>query len=100
MSEELRTKQEHLAALEDFLQSRVFLGYKSGLQEDRRRTIASIISIDPLRFEDFVEELKLRGELRCLEQMETVFEDARSTLKARIDEMAEVELQTASNRVI
>ena len=100
MSEELKKKQEHLASLEDFLQTPAFLGFKVGVREDIQRTIASIISIDPLKFEDFVEELKLRGELRNLEMMETVFEDARAKLKARIDEMAEAELESATTRIL
>jgi hypothetical protein len=98
MSEELKKKQEHLASLEDFLQSPAFLGFKVGVQEDIKLTRDAIVSIDPLRLEDFVEELKLRGELRVLEQLENVFEVARETLKSRIDEMVEVELENATNR--
>ena len=97
MSEELKKRQEHLASLEDFLQSPAFLGFKSGVAEDIRRTRDAIVSIDPLKIEDFVEECKLRGELRNLEMMENVFEEARATLKSRIDEMAEAEIESAHN---
>jgi hypothetical protein len=97
MSEELTRKQEHLASLEDFLQSPAFLGFKAGVQEDIKLAKESIVSIDPVRLEDFVEECKLRGELRVLEQLENVFEVARETLKSRIDEMVEEELENATN---
>jgi hypothetical protein len=97
MSEELNRKQEHLASLEDFLQSPAFLGFKAGVKEDIQLTKDSIVSIDPARFEDFVEECKLRGELRVLEQLENVFEEARVTLKSRIDAMVEAELENATN---
>lgn len=97
MSDELKRKQEHLASLEDFLESPAFLGFKAAVAHDIKETRSVIVSIDPLKLEDFVEELKLRGELRCLEQMLNVFEDAHSSLKSRIDAIVEAELETVHN---
>ena len=96
MSEELKKKQEHLASLEDFLQSPAFLGYKAAIKFDIAATKEAILAIEPLDIRDMIEEFKLRGELRCLEQMQTIFEDARVNLKSQIDELADVEIQSAT----
>lgn len=96
MSDELKKKREHLASLEDFLQSPAFTGYKAAIKYDIETTKSEIIAIEPLGLGDMIEEFKLRGELRCLEQMQTIFEDARVNLKNRVDELAEAEIQSAT----
>jgi hypothetical protein len=93
---ELQKKKEHLEALEAFMNSIAYEGYKAALNVDIETTKELIIQTPPVSFENFAKELLLRGELINLESRISMFEDARVTLERRIDEMAETEIQNAT----
>lgn len=86
--------QKHLESLEIFLQSPAHTGYKAARQEEIDSTKEAILLNDPFDRPTEIEQFKMRGELRCLEGLLTTFEDARVTLKARIEQALERENQT------
>jgi hypothetical protein len=96
MSQDLKEKREHLEALETFIKSPAHIGYVTAISCEIREISDSILAITPDTLMDYAEEMQLRGELRCLKQSLTKFEDARVSLKDRIDEIAEAELQNAN----
>jgi hypothetical protein len=96
MSQDLTEKKRHLEALEVFLKSPAHIGYVIAIEHEIQETTDSILAIVPDTLQDYAEELQLRGELRCLRQSLTRFEDARVNLKDRIDEIAEAELENAT----
>jgi hypothetical protein len=96
VSQELEAKRKHLESLETFLDSPAYRGYAAAVKQDILDTKELIIATVPDSFENLSNELLLRGELRCLEVRLTMFEEARTTLKDRIDEIAERELQSAT----
>jgi hypothetical protein len=98
MSLELEERKRHLKSLEDFLASPAHTAYKVAIEKEIYDTQLAIIAITPDSLRDFVQECQLRGELRLLENEFRRFEDARVSLKARIDEMAEAELQNATQQ--
>ena len=97
MSAELTAMEKHLESLEAFLASPAFVGYQAAVAKEIQDTETAIIMVDPVDRQTEIENLKLRGELRCLHTRVTLFEDARVTLKNRIDEQAERETQNAGN---
>jgi hypothetical protein len=94
---ELDRKKEHLEALEVFLSGPAHTGYKAAVEFDIIQTKLEILNVEPISEVDRAEHFKLHGELRCLEEMLSVFEKARVELKARIDEIVETQLQNAEN---
>ena len=96
MSTEVEKKREHLEAIEAFMVSPAFLGYKEAVEYEIQLVKDAIVAITPDNFENFVELCQQKGELRCLESRLTMFEDARVSLESRIDEMVEAELQNAT----
>lgn len=88
--------EKHLAELEAFINSRVHQGFVNARVAEIATTENAIIVVDPVDRPMEIESFKLRGELRNLEAMKTVFEDARVDLKARIEEMLEKENKNAS----
>jgi hypothetical protein len=99
-SVELRqAKQRHLASLETFLASEAYSGFRAAQEADIKTTEESILMLMEA-VEDqkqIFESLRLVGELRCQRRQLEVFEDARVTLKHRIEEMLEYENQNADN---
>ena len=69
------------------------MGFVAGMEHDIRELEVAILMVEPVDRESEIEGFKLRGELRHAKQMVKTFEDARVTLKDRIDEMVEAELQ-------
>ena len=100
MSKELDDKKQHLESLETFLRSPAHKGFVASVKFDIGQTENAIVMNDPLTRADEIENFKLRGELRCLQQMLTTFEDARVTLKDRINEIVERELENATNQKV
>jgi hypothetical protein len=93
---DLQEKKKHLEALEEFLASPAHIGYVVAIEHEIREITDSIIAITPDNLADYAEEMQLRGELRLLKTEVQRFEDARTSLKARIDEIAETELESAT----
>jgi hypothetical protein len=94
---DLAEKRKHLEALEEFLASPAHIGFVLAREHDIRILTDAILSVEPVDRETEIEGFKLRGELRYAEQMVKTFEDARVSLKDRIDEMVERELQERVN---
>jgi hypothetical protein len=97
MSQEVKEKQKHLEALEAFLTSPAHIGFVIAREHDIRTLKDAILMVEPVNRELEIEGFKLRGELRYAEQMIKTFEDARVSLKERIDEMVERELEERVN---
>jgi hypothetical protein len=93
MSQEIEDKKKHLAALEDFLRSPAHKGFVAAREHDVQSLLDAILLVEPEDRVTEIEGFKLRGELRYARQMIKTFEDARVSLKERIDEMVERELQ-------
>lgn len=94
---DLSEKQKHLEALETFLSSPAHIGFVAAREHDIRLLKDTILMVEPIDRETEIEGFKLRGELRYAEQMVKTFEDARVSLKDRIDEIVERELQERDN---
>jgi hypothetical protein len=97
VSKEIEDKKKHLAALEEMLAGPVHIGFVIAREHDIRTLKDAILMNDPDDRRSEIEGFKLRGELRYAEQMVKTFEDARVSLKDRIDEMVERELQERVN---
>ena len=97
MSAELTAMEKHLESLDAFLASPAFVGYQAAVTKEIKDTEDAIIMVDPIDRATEIESYKLRGELRCLNSRIKLFEDARVTLKNRIDLLAETELQNAGD---
>jgi hypothetical protein len=93
----LSEKQKHLEALEAFLDSPAHNGFVVARAHDIQLLKESILMVEPEDRASEIEGFKLRGELRYAEQMVKTFEDARVSLKDRIDEMVERELEERVN---
>jgi hypothetical protein len=95
-NEDLQKKRQHLKSLIAFIESPAYLGYVSAVRVDIQANKDAQVAITPDNLPDIVELLQLKGELRCLESRLTMFEDARTKLERRIDEMVEAELESAT----
>lgn len=96
MSQELIDKRKHLEALEAFVRSPAHQGYISAVCAEIEANKEAQVAIVPDSIANFVELCQQKGELRCLESRLTMFEDARVSLERRIDEIAEAELENAT----
>lgn len=94
---DLSEKRKHLEALETFLASPAHIGFVAAREHDIRELKDAILMVEPEDRRSEIDGFKLRGELRYAEQMVKTFEDARVSLKDRIDEMVERELQERVN---
>ena len=93
MSQDVEDKKKHLEALEEFLRSPAHAGFVAATLHEIKGLQEAIVLLDPDTPETVAESFKLRGELRYAERMVTTFEDARVSLKERIDEMVERQLE-------
>lgn len=93
---DLKTKRDHLKALETFMGTVAYEGHQAALVREIELNEEAQVAIVPDSLADIVELLQLKGEHRCLTARLTVFEDARVSLSDRIDEMVEAELQNAT----
>ena len=87
MTEELMKLRKHRDALEAFIKGPAHAGFVAARQEELRLVERTILDIDPLRHEDEVEQYKLRGEKRLLEQLIDVFPEALEELRDRISDL-------------
>lgn len=94
MSEDLLAERQrltaHLGELELFLKSLVYRGWQTARTTQLRRIEDDIVDIDPVDRKTEIENFKLRGERRLLQDLENQFEDTRETLKSRLDEIEEL----------
>lgn len=89
--------QKHLESLELFMVSIAYKGYLAARKKEIFELKEAILLNEPTDQKSQAEDFKMRGELKTLEQMLNVFEDARLTLKRRIEEMLERENQKTEN---
>ena len=78
-----------LEGIEAFMANPAYSSFLSTIQADIDSTKEAIILTD----RDDITCQQMRGEVRCLETQLKFFEEARVTLKTRIDEMSELELK-------
>lgn len=94
MSEDLLAERQrlttHLGELELFLKSLVYRGWQVARIIQLRKIEEDIVDIDPVDRKTEIENFKLRGERRLLQDLENQFEDTRETLKSRLDEIEEL----------
>lgn len=96
MSPEVEALQKHLEALEAFMASDAYVGYISARDEEIRIIEQRILITPPITETDRAVVLLAHGELDSQTEMKKTFEDARVTLKARIDETIERENKDAT----
>jgi hypothetical protein len=100
MTEELQRLQKHLEALEAFVASPAHDGYVAARAAEISLLESQIIEDDPIDRKTEIESFKQRGELRCLRQMITIFEDGLIDLKTRIEDELERENVMRSNKKV
>ena len=85
--------QKHQAALVAFMESEAYVGFLAARRDEIRQTKEAIATIaqGASDLTHFYQILKFGGELNVLTEELTSFEDARDTLKTRIEEMLERE---------
>lgn len=100
--EERQRKERHLVALSAFMDSEAYVGYRSAGVEDIKTTEESIVIVaeGASQDKDLFEILRLAGELRNQRRTLETFEDARESLKSRIDEIVNLENEIASTRKV
>lgn len=91
MSAEVEKLQKHLEALEAFMASEAHIGYLSARDEEIRLIEQRILMTPPITEMDRAVVLLAHGELDSQTEMKKTFEDARTTLKKRIDDLVESE---------
>jgi hypothetical protein len=99
MTEELMRLEKHREALEAFLASPAHAGYVAARQTEIASLEMQILEDDPVDRKTEIESFKQRGELRCLRQLVTIFEDGLIDLKDRIEEELERENKMRSDKV-
>lgn len=87
MTEEMMKLRKHRDALEAFMKGPAHAGYIAAREMELRLVKETILELDPLRREDEIEQYKLRGEMRVLQGLVNVFEDALEEVKDRMDEL-------------
>jgi hypothetical protein len=110
--EQRQEKERHLAALETFLKTEAYIGYRAAreqeLAEIGEAIISRTLSIGGTKIDDqivpspndFCEILRLAGEYRSQQEMLETFENARTTLKQRIDEIVERENEVSDRKKV
>lgn len=88
--------QEHLKALEAFIASPAHTGYITARRQEVADIQQRILMMPPITEQQRSLQLMAFGELDSQEEMLKTFEDARLTLKARIDEEIERENEQAA----
>ena len=97
MSIELNSLQDQLADVEVFMASRAYRGYCEARRREIQDVKNRILLLRPISQDMISQQLIAFGELDTLEEMVEIFEDTRTTLKARISEITNRENESASN---
>lgn len=96
MTSEVKRLQEHLDALEAFMASTAYAGYVAAREQEVSDIEQRILMTPPIEEGQRSIQLMAFGELDSQKEMVKTFEDARLTLKARIDEAVERENEQAA----
>jgi hypothetical protein len=91
MNEELIRYKEELAALEAFRQSKAYPSYLASRRQELKDIEEEILMSDPVDRSDEIEQFKLRGERRLIEQMMNYFDRAIADVKDSIAELEDQE---------
>lgn len=91
MTAEREKFETHLAQLDAFLASDAYVGYLSARDEEIRTIENRILMTPPITEINRADVLLAHGELDSQRDMKKTFEDARVTLKKRIDDLVEKE---------
>lgn len=93
---EVQTLKAHLESLEAFIASPAHVGYVAAREQEIVDLKQRILWTPPIDDGARSAQLMAFGELDSQQEMLKTFEDARQTLKARIDEAVERENQLAT----
>jgi hypothetical protein len=96
----LKEMQDHLVELDTFIGSRLHQHYVTARETEIETVKEAILMTPPISDENSAIVLMLHGELKTLSDLTKTFEDARVTLKARIDVELERENQNATDQKV
>lgn len=96
MTADVKKLREHLEALDMFMASPAYAGYVAARVQEISDIEQRILMTPPIEEGQRSMQLMAFGELDSQREMERTFEDARLTLKARIDEAVEREIEQAT----
>ena len=91
MNPELVKMKMHEKALEEFIGGPVHARYMEARKKELFNVCQAILDIDPVGRSDEVEEYKLRGEKRVLEELVNSFYTILEDLKDQISELEDEE---------
>jgi uncharacterized protein YneF (UPF0154 family) len=96
MTDEIKRLEEHLTALDAFIVSPAHAGYLLARDAEISDIEQRILSTPPISQDAIAVVLMAFGELDCQKEMKQTFEDARATLKARLDEAIDRDNESAT----
>lgn len=90
--------QKHLEGLEVFMAGPAYAGYVNARTAELAEINERILYLDPVSREDEIEQFKLRGERRLLQDLTQTFEVVRDTLKAEIEKLLDAEKENTTRK--
>lgn len=98
--DERQKAQRHIAALEEFIKSPAYNGYKVAKEFEVKELERQYLD-QPINDNDDVIKLAvLKGKLELAREAVTTFEDARDTLKAKIENALNEEKELATTKTV
>lgn len=91
MSPDLVKMRAHEKALEEFIEGPIHVRYVEARKKELNNVCQAILDIDPVGRNEEVEEYKLRGEKRVLEELVNSFYTILEDLKDQISELEDEE---------
>lgn len=91
MNPELVKMKAHEKALEEFIEGPVHARYVEARRKELFNVCQAILDLDPVSRNEEVEEYKLRGEKRVLEELVNSFHTILEDLKDQISELEDEE---------
>lgn len=86
-----REAEKHLEALEAFIESRGYVGYRTAKLHEIALLEKDILDTKITSVETMLLHLNLKGQLEANREALTTFEDGRNNLKALIEDMLDYE---------
>jgi hypothetical protein len=87
MSGDILKLKAHEKALVEFIEGPAHAGYVEARKRELLDVREAILGMDPVRREDEIEQYKLRGEMRVLENLIENFPNALEDLRERISDL-------------
>lgn len=83
--------QKHLKSLEAFMLTPAFKGFKVGKQEEINRLQEQILQSEPTDLPQILKLLDLKSQYKVNLEFLSTFEDARTSLEAKIEQLLDLE---------